>query len=175
MNAGSCRNASSFCYAIQVANAPVARATVHAMNSLKLSAHRISRLVAAVDKVCGGNKTEFARRLGYKDGAFVRQMVSGARPVSEKTIRAIEALPGMRGWFDVGSGEVVPHPKAKAVPSDVEARYNAASPAARALVDLILLRSDEKWPAWASPPMHSVLTAALEVAASLTGGHRKSG
>jgi hypothetical protein len=145
------------------------------MNSLKLSAHRISRLVAAVDKVCGGNKTEFARRLGYKDGAFVRQMVSGARPISEKTIRAIEALPGMRGWFDTDTPEAASPAKSKASQSDIEARYAAATPAAKALVDLLLLRPDDKWPAWASPPMHSVLTAALEVAASLGGSHRKSG
>lgn len=72
------------------------------MNEIELNEFRIARLVAAVEHVSKGNKTDFGRRLGYKDGAFVRQMLSGIRPVTEKTIRAIEAMPGMKGWFEVG-------------------------------------------------------------------------
>lgn len=71
------------------------------MNEIELNEFRIARLSAAVDHVSKGNKTDFGRRLGYKDGAFVRQMLSGIRPVTEKTIWAIEAMPGMKGWFDV--------------------------------------------------------------------------
>ncbi|MDF3939947.1 S24 family peptidase [Achromobacter denitrificans] len=71
------------------------------MNEIELNEFRIGRLSAAVDHVSNGNKTDFGRRLGYKDGAFVRQMLSGIRPVTEKTIWAIEAMPGMKGWFDV--------------------------------------------------------------------------
>lgn len=69
------------------------------MNELELAQQRIEALRAAIDKVCEGNRTAFGRRLGYKDGAFVRQMLSGDRPITEKTIRAIEGIPGMRGWF----------------------------------------------------------------------------
>ncbi|MBW9102916.1 S24 family peptidase [Paraburkholderia phenoliruptrix] len=69
------------------------------MNELELAQQRIEALRAAIEKVSEGNRTAFGRRLGYKDGAFVRQMLSGDRPVTEKTIRAIEAIPGMRGWF----------------------------------------------------------------------------
>ncbi|WP_233564567.1 S24 family peptidase [Achromobacter sp. K91] len=71
------------------------------MNEIELNEFRIARLSAAVDHVSKGNKTDFGRRLGYKDGAFVRQMLSGIRPVTEKTIWAIEAMPGMKGWFDL--------------------------------------------------------------------------
>ncbi|MFA1686539.1 S24 family peptidase [Achromobacter dolens] len=71
------------------------------MNDVELNEHRMARLLAAIDHACKGNKTEFGRRLGYKDGAFVRQMLSGIRPVTEKTVRAIEDMPGMRGWFDL--------------------------------------------------------------------------
>ncbi|CUJ80950.1 S24 family peptidase [Achromobacter sp. 2789STDY5608628] len=70
------------------------------MNEVELNEHRMDRLAAAIEHACKGNKTEFGRRLGYKDGAFVRQMLSGIRPVTEKTVRAIEDMPGMRGWFD---------------------------------------------------------------------------
>ena len=70
------------------------------MNEVELNEFRIARLAAAVDHVSQGNKTDFGRRLGYKDGAFVRQMISGIRPVTEKTIWAIETMPGMKGWFD---------------------------------------------------------------------------
>jgi phage repressor protein C with HTH and peptisase S24 domain len=69
------------------------------MNEIELARLRVDLLRAAIQKVADGNQTEFGRRLGYKDGAFVRQMLSEDKPVSEKTIRKIEALPGMAGWF----------------------------------------------------------------------------
>lgn len=69
------------------------------MNEQEIQEWRIQRLKAAVERVSEGNVTAFGKRLGYKDGAFVRQMLSGNRPVSEKTIRAIEDLPNMARWF----------------------------------------------------------------------------
>lgn len=80
------------------------------MNEVELNEFRMGRLSAAVDHISKGNKTDFGRRLGYKDGAFVRQMLSGIRPVTEKTIWAIEAMPGMKGWFDVEGLERSPEP-----------------------------------------------------------------
>jgi len=65
----------------------------------KMTETRTARLKAAIDKLCDGNANEFGRRLGYKDGAFIRQMITGNRPISEKTVIAVEALPGLRGWF----------------------------------------------------------------------------
>lgn len=88
--------------------APIAtRSTCYAsfMNELELSRLRAELLRAAMEKVTGtpdrpeGNQTEFGRRLGYKDGGFVRQMLAGTKPVTEKTIRKAEALPGLAGWF----------------------------------------------------------------------------
>jgi len=65
---------------------------------------RRDRLREAAAKA-GGN-TELGRKLGYKDGAYVGQMVSGHRPITEKTIDKVESLPGFEGWFthswDVG-------------------------------------------------------------------------
>ncbi len=101
MREDPCRDDSSVCYLSQVANATVAHATVSRMNDIEINRHRVARLSAAVERLCSGNKTEFGKRLGYQDGAFVRQMLAELRPVSEKTIRAIEALPGMKGWFDI--------------------------------------------------------------------------
>ncbi|MDO3524522.1 S24 family peptidase [Ralstonia pseudosolanacearum] len=69
------------------------------MNEKGIQDWRTQRLKAAVDKIADGNVTAFGKRLGYKDGAFVRQMLSGNRPVSEKTVRAIEDLPGLANWF----------------------------------------------------------------------------
>ena len=50
----------------------------------------------------GGNKSELARALGFKSGAFVHQMLSGIRPILEKTIDKVDAIKGgkYRGWFD---------------------------------------------------------------------------
>lgn len=84
------------------------------MNEVELNEFRIARLAAAVDHVSQGNKTDFGRRLGYKDGAFVRQMISGIRPVTEKTIWAIETMPGMKGWFDTDGSIANPSPPSPA-------------------------------------------------------------
>lgn len=93
----------SNCYALQVASATGAFATVRAVDAAELVLWRIERLQAAVNKLTAGNVSAFGAMLGYKDGAFVRQMLSGVRPVSEKTIRKIEALPNMDEWFEPGA------------------------------------------------------------------------
>ena len=46
-----------------------------------------------------GGKAALGRMLGYKDGAFVRQMIAGERPITEKTIRAVHEKPALSGWF----------------------------------------------------------------------------
>lgn len=74
------------------------------MDSDDLKQYRIDRLTAAVQRCCAGNRSEFGRLLGYKDGAFVRQMLAGSRPVTEKTVRQIEEIPGLRGWFEDDNG-----------------------------------------------------------------------
>lgn len=48
-----------------------------------------------------GGKAALGRALGYKNGAFVGQMLSGMRPVSEKTVEAIEAMHGFAGWSEI--------------------------------------------------------------------------
>lgn len=58
---------------------------------------RRARLAAAVDKA--GSKVGLARLLGYKDGAFVGQMLRGEKPVTEQTIYKLESRPGFRNWF----------------------------------------------------------------------------
>jgi len=55
-------------------------------------------LESAARKV--GGRAALGRRLGYKDGAFVGQMISGHRPITEKTIEAVQSLTELRGWFD---------------------------------------------------------------------------
>lgn len=75
------------------------------MNELDLQTFRIARLSAAIDRVSKGDKTDFGRKLGYKDGAFVRQMVAGSRPITEKTVSKVESLHGMSGWFSVGRAQ----------------------------------------------------------------------
>lgn len=88
------------------------------MNDLELNELRIALLKAAIGQVSDGNVSAFGRRLGYKDGAFVRQMLSGARPVTEKTIRSVEFLPGMKGWFSSASATTPPTEGAHIVSTD---------------------------------------------------------
>jgi hypothetical protein len=85
---------------------------------------RIERLQAAIDALTGGNVTAFGAMLGYKDGAFVRQMLSGTRAISEKTVRKIEAQRGMARWFsedraDPAAGELSAQIRAEIAARDV--------------------------------------------------------
>jgi phage repressor protein C with HTH and peptisase S24 domain len=70
------------------------------MRPEQVQAYRVERLAAALEQKFEGNRSELGRALGHRDGAFVRQMLAGTRPITEKTVLAIEALPGMAGWFD---------------------------------------------------------------------------
>lgn len=62
---------------------------------------RLNRLQAAIDDLDDGNVNAFARRLGLRDGSYIRQLLRGARPINEKVIFKIEeAIPQLNGWFD---------------------------------------------------------------------------
>ncbi|WCM92839.1 S24 family peptidase [Acidovorax sp. NCPPB 2350] len=101
------------------------------MDETALQLYRRQRLEQAVAHLTGGNVTALGRMLGYRDGAFVRQMLSGSRAVSDKTVRAIEALRGMRGWF---------HPAASAPVHAGEPAHPYANPMnASAVADAVLL------------------------------------
>ncbi len=55
------------------------------------------------------------RMLGHKDGAYVGQMISGHRPISEKTVLAVHAIPGLSDWFDLsGAAPTAPSPTVSA-------------------------------------------------------------
>ncbi|MFC5498151.1 helix-turn-helix transcriptional regulator [Caenimonas terrae] len=59
---------------------------------------RKQRLQALAAKF--GGHAALGRLLGYRDGAFVGQMIKGSRPITEKTVATAEALPDCAGWFD---------------------------------------------------------------------------
>lgn len=67
---------------------------------------RRARLQELADKV--GGKAALGRLLGYRDGAFVRQMIAGERPITEKTIRAVHEKPGLSRWFSTDHVTVIP-------------------------------------------------------------------
>ena len=79
------------------------------MGMTDLQEHRAARLQELLDKKYGGQKVALGRALGHKSGAFVRQMIDGERPITEKTVQAIEALPGCGGWFSVKQEHQAPH------------------------------------------------------------------
>lgn len=100
------------------------------MDETALQLHRRHRLEMATTHLTRGNVTALGRLLGYRDGAFVRQMLSGKRAVSDKTVRAIEALRGMEGWF-AGPGDAASLVKRVSEPA---ARYETLSIAGAAEV-----------------------------------------
>lgn len=81
------------------------------MDEEQLQAWRRTRLEALANKL--GGKAQLGRKLGYVDGAFVGQMISGVRPITEKTVRAAEALQGCRGWFSFLPPDEMPPPADK--------------------------------------------------------------
>lgn len=77
------------------------------MTEEELQAWRRTRLEALANQL--GGKAALGRKLGYEDGAFVGQMIKGLRPISEKTVRAAEALEDrFRGWFSFLPPEQMP-------------------------------------------------------------------
>lgn len=110
-------NTESIAFAtdLQVANALVAPATVKCMEEHQIQAWRIERLAAMVERE--GGKAPAGRKLGYKDGAFVGQMLRGERPITEKTVLSVHALSGYAGWFNEGAGELASLPVAALTPS----------------------------------------------------------
>lgn len=70
------------------------------MPKISVADHRRARLLEFAQQHYGGNKAALGRALKYADGAFVGQMLRGERPITEKTVAQIHALPGGRGWFE---------------------------------------------------------------------------
>lgn len=68
------------------------------MDERSIQAWRIKRLADMVERE--GGKAAAGRKLGYKDGAFVGQMLRGERPITEKTVNSAHGLMGYSGWFD---------------------------------------------------------------------------
>lgn len=61
---------------------------------------RIQRLQELLDSgAFRGNKAELGRFLGYKDGAYIRQLLEAERPISEKFIAKVHEKPGYEQWF----------------------------------------------------------------------------
>jgi hypothetical protein len=58
---------------------------------------RRERMRALAKKMHGN--AALGRALGWRDGAYVGQMIAGMRPITEKVIEKAESLPGARGWF----------------------------------------------------------------------------
>lgn len=83
-----------------------------------LQKHRRERLKAAAERA--GSNVALARLLGYKDGAFVGQMLRGDRPVTEDTVLKLEAKPGFKGWFLQGA----PYPIGGSVAEPVKVSEN---------------------------------------------------
>ena len=82
---------------MSIAFASVATAIVQPMELDDLIEWRKERMKALADRH-GGN-AKLGRLLGYRDGAFIGQMIGGHRPITEKTIAAASALPGFSNWF----------------------------------------------------------------------------
>lgn len=105
---------------------------------------RKKRLADLADQM--GSKAALGRALGYKSGAFVRQMIEGERPITEKTIEAVHAMPGYAHWFErpgKGPASALVPPPAPAAPSGA---FNAITPDEQRLLDdiRVLMDSDRE-------------------------------
>lgn len=55
-------------------------------------------LLEALARAAGGNAA-LGRKLGYKDGALIWQMLNDVRPISEKFIAKVHGVRGWENWF----------------------------------------------------------------------------
>lgn len=102
----------------------------------EISAFRRQRLLDFVNLKYEENKAYLGRALGYRDGAYIGQMIRGERPITEKTIAQINDLPGGTGWFalPIDAGNTIPVTVKKRIPliswvragqwSDVQDNYH---------------------------------------------------
>lgn len=67
------------------------------MSNLTDGEWRRKRL-ADLSKMKGGNAA-LGRLLGFRDGAYIGQMISGVRPITEKLIEKIHCMHGLHAWF----------------------------------------------------------------------------
>lgn len=80
------------------------------MAEIDIDQYRRRRLGDLITLKYGGELSVFGRAIGYKDGAFVGQMLRGDRPISEKTVAKVQALPGALDWFSkpTSDGDTAP-------------------------------------------------------------------
>lgn len=71
------------------------------MDFAELREHRKKRLHDLVEIKFNGNKAALGRALGFHDGAYINQLLSGHRAISEKTVDRIQSLPGLHDWFSM--------------------------------------------------------------------------
>jgi hypothetical protein len=69
---------------------------------------RRNRLRIAAERI--GGKTALGRRVGYRDGAFIGQMLRGERPITEKTLDALRRVPEVADLFRLPSTTTAPPP-----------------------------------------------------------------
>ncbi len=67
------------------------------MNSDEISEWRRKRLALIVDEM--GSSRALGEAIGHSSGEQIRGMLAGMRPLTDKTMDKIEALPGRSGWF----------------------------------------------------------------------------
>lgn len=82
-----------------------------------------ARLSEAVDRFSEGSADAFGRLIGYANGGYIREVLSGKKPVREALIDRCHAVPVLAGWFD---GVVPPQRFAP-----IELENNPAYPAIR--------------------------------------------
>lgn len=74
--------------------------TLGRMTKEEIAAFRVERLRAMLAlPPYEGNKAKLGKALGFESGAYIRQMLEGVRPITEKLIDRIERMDNMKGWF----------------------------------------------------------------------------
>ena len=91
-----------------------------------------------------GNRAKLGRDMGLRSGAYVRQMLDGERPISEKRIAQLNAMRGgkFRGWFDRPDASSVQGGVSPDWVPALSQRLSAALDELRAIEAELLRRSD---------------------------------
>ena len=103
------------------------------------------RIVQIIKGTCGGNRSEFARRLNITP-AYAAQIYAGARTPSDRTISDICRIFAIREeWLRTGTGEMQPPmTKEEEIAQLVNGAINGSSEFKRAVIKMICSRTDSE-------------------------------
>lgn len=102
-----------------------------------LDARLQARLREAIEQFDGGSADAFGRRIGYTNGGYLREVLSGKKPTREALIDRVHAV--IPGWFSALLVSAAPAPNDWPFEALTRARFAKLTPRQQGRVEQALL------------------------------------